>query len=335
MVSFGTLAARLQRTARATCEEEEKSAELFIAGDALEIDTQILDSLVEPLLHLLRNAVAHGIEAPELRRLLGKPETGRIDLHIFNPEADKKYLVVTVADDGRGISADALREKAIAGGFVSRERAGKMTDAEAFELIFLPGLTTAEKLSQVAGRGVGMNVVKTVVEQRHGKGAISISSQPLKGTTFTLRLSLEPETESLKAAAKRSVLIVDDSPSVRRATSNLLKNAGWQPFVAADGLEALKVLQRLAEKAETATIVPDVILTDAEMPQMDGCQLLAALKRHEIFRAIPVIMITSRADEEYRRKAAAAGVSAYLTKPCDEDVLLKKIEQVMKVKSEK
>jgi len=185
MVSFGLLSVRLQRIVRVTCEEEDKQAELHIEGENLEIDTQILDSLVEPLLHLLRNAVAHGIELPETRRLVGKPQTGKISLRVYS---DGTHLILTATDDGRGISAAALKEKAVENKIISRQDAEAMTEDEAFSLVFLPGLTTAEKLSQVSGRGVGMNIVKAGVLRR--QGTISIQSEAQKGTTFTIRLPL-------------------------------------------------------------------------------------------------------------------------------------------------
>jgi chemotaxis protein histidine kinase CheA len=350
MVSFASLSGRLQRTAHVACEEEEKFAELVFEGENLEIDTQILDWLIEPLLHLLRNAVAHGIEAPELRRLLGKPETGKIFLHI---QSEKSQIVVAVSDDGRGISVDALKEKAIVNNFISREKAETMSDAEAFELIFLPGLTTAEKLSQIAGRGVGMNIVKNRIERR--SGTIIIDSEAQKGTTFTLILPASfAQTWDIKEKADRqnsaaslnlvgsssqtfvselpiagkqsfyrdenqiSVLIVDDSPSFCRTISSLIKNAGWHFSTALNGIEALEFLQ-------SGRKLPDVILTDAEMPRMNGFELLREIKSSEFFRHIPVIMITSRTDEKSRRNALDAGVSAYLTKSFDGETLLNKI----------
>jgi chemosensory pili system protein ChpA (sensor histidine kinase/response regulator) len=185
MVKFGSLTARLQRTVRVTCEEEAKFAELKIEGENLEFDTQILDSLVEPLLHLLRNAVAHGIESPETRRLLGKAETGKILLRI---QSEGTHINLTVSDDGRGISAASLLEKAVQNNFIKPEEAAKMSEDEAFSLMFLPGLTTAGKLSQIAGRGVGMNIVKTSIARQ--QGTISVNSTPHKGTVFTLRLPM-------------------------------------------------------------------------------------------------------------------------------------------------
>src|SRR5207253_707941 len=110
MVRFGMLATRLNRAVHVTCQEEDKKVELVIENENFEIDTQILDSLVEPLLHLLRNAVVHGVEAPERRRLIGKPEKGAIHIRI---ESDNDNVVLSVQDDGGGISASKLREKAI------------------------------------------------------------------------------------------------------------------------------------------------------------------------------------------------------------------------------
>jgi chemosensory pili system protein ChpA (sensor histidine kinase/response regulator) len=114
-------------------------------------------------------------------------------------------------------------------------------------------------------------------------------------------------------------LIVDDSPSVRHINSKLIKSAGWQVLIAKDGLEALEILQAFQEP-------PDVILTDVEMPRMNGYELLASLKQNEKLRAIPVIMITSRAGDKHRQKAIDLGVSEYLTKPYEDAKLLELIK---------
>ena len=466
MVNFGSLSTRLYRTTRVTCEEEGKQAELHIEGEHLEVDTQILDSLIEPLLHLLRNSVAHGIESPDTRRLLGKPEKGKIKLRASN---EGTHIILTISDDGRGISVSALKEKAVQSSLISREIADAMSEEEAFQLIFLPGVTTAEKLSQTAGRGVGMNVVRTTVERR--QGTISIVSEPQKGTTFTIRLPMalavtrallvkigehdfafplshirqisEASAEMLaksehdghlqlgvikysilhlgemiglpahfnegiqntplllletadnpcallvdqivkpeeilikpvgfplqnmpemlgaailgdgrvvpvldlfyllnrrKTAAKKTdptpktaapakkeiiVLIVDDSPSVRHLNSNLVKKAGFKAVIAKDGLDALDLLQH-------AKSLPDIVLTDVEMPKMDGYELLSSLKRQPHLASIPVIMITSRAGEKHRRKALELGVSDYLSKPYDDVVLIEKIKSLTMIQA--
>ncbi len=121
-----------------------------------------------------------------------------------------------------------------------------------------------------------------------------------------------------------SRLIVDDSPSVRQINSNLVKNAGWHPILARDGLEALEVIQSFQE-------LPDIILTDVEMPKMDGYELLASLKRQENLRQIPVIMITSRTSEKHRLKAFDLGVTEYLTKPFEEWLLIDSIQKALNI----
>ena len=121
--------------------------------------------------------------------------------------------------------------------------------------------------------------------------------------------------------SKLTVMIVDDSPSVRHLTSNIIKDAGWTATIAKDGLEALDILQDTRE-------LPDVILTDVEMPRMDGYELLASLKKQETLQAIPVVMITSRAGDKHRRKAVDLGVSEYLIKPFNESFLVEKIKEL-------
>jgi len=483
MVSFGSLGVRLQRTVRVTADEEGKAVELVIEGESLEVDTQILDALIEPLLHLLRNAVAHGIELPETRRSLGKPATGQITVRV---DDEGTHFIMSVTDDGRGISAAALKMKAVENGILSEADAEILNEQEAFALIFQSGLSTADKVSQVSGRGVGMDIVKTSLTRQ--QGTISIDSKLHKGTTFTVRLPValavtrallvrtgdqiyalplkiikhisrlavadslwsavgkqkqtaardqqqslgeernpqtkkpessifhlndllglppgavpnnentpllllktsdvpvglivdeiikseeivikslgsplnnlpeligatilgdgsvvpvldliyvlnnkkdaktrkQPDTavtvqpEQYDSASPRllSVLIVDDSPSVRHLTSNIIKNAGWTAIVARDGVEALEILQDSRE-------LPDVILSDVEMPRMNGYELLASLKKQENLQVIPVVMISSRANDKHRQKAVDLGVSEYLTKPFDDANLIEIIK---------
>lgn len=185
MVAFGALTSRLQRAVCVTCEEERKSAVLTIENPDIEIDNQIVDVLIEPLMHLLRNAVVHGIESSDTRRLLGKPEIGNINIRLVNEET---HIVVQVSDDGCGIALSSLKEKAFLTGILTRDAADSMSDEKAFDLMFVTGLTTAERLNLSAGRGVGMSIVKESIETR--KGTISVESNPQKGTVFTVRMPL-------------------------------------------------------------------------------------------------------------------------------------------------
>ncbi|MDQ6789012.1 MAG: response regulator, partial [Acidobacteriota bacterium] len=138
--------------------------------------------------------------------------------------------------------------------------------------------------------------------------------------------TVESAPVSLQAEVKTSatVMIIDDSPSVRHITSNLIRNAGWHAIVARDGLEALEILQNARE-------LPQVILTDVEMPRMDGYEFLASLKRQKDLCRIPVVMITSRASDKHRRKAIESGAAEYFTKPFDEKILIEKIKYLSKM----
>ena len=321
MIRFGSLAVRLQRAVRVAAEEAGKSAELIVENETLEVDTQMLDSLIEPLTHLLRNAVAHGIESADARRSLGKPETGRIVVAVAREKTD---FVLTVSDDGRGISAAALKTRALRTGVIGATEAETMSESEAFELIYLAGLTTAEEVNRLSGRGVGMNIVKTAVMRQ--RGAISIASEINRGTTFTIRLPIPAEqnvvvkTRRLNTG-KLSVMIVDDSQSVRHHVSTVIERAGWTAIAAHDGLDALDILQ-------DSRALPDVILSDVEMPRINGSELLATLKERENLREIPVVMVTSRLGQAHRQAAFDLGAAEYLTKPFDDENLIETIKSL-------
>ncbi len=452
MVPLSSFVSRLQRTVRVTASQEEKLADFVLEGENLEIDTQIVDILAEPLLHLLRNAVGHGIESPETRRMLGKNERGLIQMRAY---CEGTNLVFKISDDGKGISPAQIKQKAIEAKLITRNVANELNDEEILNLIFIAGFSTAETISQVSGRGVGMEIVKSIILRR--KGEISVESEVGKGSTFTISIPMAlsvtrsmliksngqkyafplnlvkqvvevsskeldkakekgglrlgntnysifflnellgfPEVGSFKDTKfpillietpgkscalvvdqilkpqelvikkldkpldkvreligatvlgdgsvlpildliyllKRkfgkvkkvkiatpslktqfTVMIVDDSPSVRRVNSNLITNNGWQAIVAKDGLEAIEIIQKL-------NTLPSIILTDVEMPRMDGYELLASLKRQTAFAEIPVVMITSRAGDKHKQKAYELGVSDYLTKPYDDSKLI-------------
>jgi chemosensory pili system protein ChpA (sensor histidine kinase/response regulator) len=457
MVPLTSIGARIQRTVQVAASQEGKIVDVLIEGQSIELDTTVLNQIVDPLLHLLRNSVSHGIEPPMRRRLLGKPERGTIGV---NSNYDGTDVVIEISDDGAGLDPAFLRSTAVKKGYLSGAVAEATTDKEAFALIFLPGFSTASEVSEVSGRGVGMDIVKAAVNKL--QGTVTVDSTPGKGTSFTIRL---PTTLAVKRAlmiksngerfaipfgvvtqilrvgrdeiehmahdpvvrvegkvfpvvrlgealglkqpaddtmsrlpvlivtvgsdqfalvvdqilegreivikslgnhlrrikgvvgatlmgdgsvvpilnpvdlvhrnGQRSIapssvcvppqppqprgnltiMVVDDSPSVRRVMSNLLKSAGWQPIQAKDGLDALDILNNSSQR-------PSLILLDVEMPRMDGYELLATLKRHETHREIPVVMITSRTGEKHRLKALELGASEYLSKPYHEDELV-------------
>jgi chemosensory pili system protein ChpA (sensor histidine kinase/response regulator) len=181
MVPFQRHVQRLTRLVRQAANDTGKRAELAVQGAAAELDRQMLERMVAPLEHLLRNSVVHGIEAPDRRALLGKPDVGRISISL---ERDGAEIVIVVADDGAGINVKLIREKAVALGLVDAH--AKLTDEEAVQLILEPGFSTAGHVTQAAGRGVGMDVVATEVKKLGG--GLFIDSTYGKGSRFTIRL---------------------------------------------------------------------------------------------------------------------------------------------------
>ena len=183
MVHFGGLASRLRRIMRQTARELDKDVELDISGETSEVDRTVLDRIVAPLEHMLRNAVSHGIEMPGERLKAGKSETGRVKISVDREGGD---VVITVVDDGRGIDAQAIRKKAVEKGLLPADN--KLSDHDVLQYIMEPGFSTAEQVTQISGRGVGMDVVDSEIKQLGG--VLEIDTIKGKGTTFKIRLPL-------------------------------------------------------------------------------------------------------------------------------------------------
>lgn len=173
----------LPRVVRDTARDAGKSVHFDIYGEDVEIDRTILSKLDDPLIHILRNAVDHGIEPPEKRESLGKPPEGAVELRA---KRDRDYVIIEVEDDGRGLDADDLRERALEQGVISEMESDSMADDEIYDLVFHPGFSTAEDVTEISGRGVGMDVVHRTVTQLDG--TVDVSSEPGEGTVVSLRL---------------------------------------------------------------------------------------------------------------------------------------------------
>lgn len=445
LVPFRQIAPRLQRNVTQTAAATGKRVRLDIEGEATMMDASVLEQLTEPLLHLLRNAVDHGIETAEVRERIGKPPQGTVTLQV---QRIGHQLRVVCRDDGRGLDLLAIHDKAIGLGLMDGSRIPD--PQEVARLILLPGFSTRETVGDISGRGLGMDVVAQRV--RAMKGRLDIRSEPFEGTRFTLELAgttgiahvlvvraggavfalpstavvvawpavavrregerivtdhgrwparslaravgridgdappagrpvvvvrsgrqelafevdavietrelvlqdvgrllretrgvaggairangqvvvlLEPDAlddpqapidpsaaRALRERAHsrpRRALVVDDSHTVRRLLMQLLSDAGWEVRGARDGFDAL---------AQLAQQPVDIVLTDLEMPQLNGLELTRHLKARPQGAQTPVLMITSRDTEKHRRSAAQAGVDHYLTKPyTDHDLL--------------
>ena len=453
---FSHFSERYYRIVRQVASDVGKKARLEIQGDEIEIDRSVLDKINTPLEHLLRNAVAHGIEAPEKRAQLGKPETGQI---IINLCQEGNEVIITLSDDGNGLDIPLIREKALQLGLIQENES--LDNDQIMSLIYAQGLSTAKTITSIAGRGIGMDIVKNEVSTLGGR--ITVHSVLNQGTTFNIHIPLTlavaqtllvrseqqiyaiptvivdhiqevntdvlneayqnhniqhnekiypfahlshllgaidhaPEVRRhnrilllqsgtvplaihvdelignselivknvgaqlkqapgiegatvtgegdvililnpvklaqrkqaqaiLTAAPKKpsinvqrpltttlpTVMIVDDSLTVRRVTSRLLEREGYEVLIAKNGLDAIELLRE---------ITPDVLLIDLEMPKMDGFELIRNIRNHPETADVPIIIISSRTADKHRAMADKLGVNIFLGKPYQEEALL-------------
>lgn len=176
---------KFPRVVRDLSRELGKQIELEIMGEETELDKSIVEEIGDPIMHMIRNSCDHGVEDPATRKANGKPEKGVVQLKAYN---EGNHIVVEITDDGKGLDASGLKMKALEKNFITEKEAKQMTDKEAFALIFKPGFSTAAKVTNVSGRGVGMDVVKTNIEKLNG--VIEIDSELGKGSTFKLKIPL-------------------------------------------------------------------------------------------------------------------------------------------------
>lgn len=454
MVPFNAVADRLYRVVRMTAKELGKKANLDIRGGQVELDRSVLEKMTGPIEHLLRNAITHGLEDSAQRQAAGKPEIGEISLALSQ---EGNEVVIDMVDDGAGLNFERIRSKAVEQGLLAPDR--HPDEATLTDFIFHPGFSTAKELTEIAGRGVGMDVVKEETAQLGGR--IEVSSSSGKGARFRIYLPLTlavaqallvriggrtyaipsvmveqvmelkaeaveqiradgaaewlgnrypyyylprllgdahsmPEQQRryslllLRAGIQRvsvqvdqlrgnqevviknigpqlarvvgisgatvlgdgevvlilnpialasrgtkalahegampkapveapsaprlpTVMIVDDSLTVRKITGKLLSREGYQVMAAKDGVDALEQL---------LDIVPDVMLVDIEMPRMDGFDLTRNVRADARLKDVPIIMITSRTADKHRNYAREIGVNHYLGKPYQEEELL-------------
>ena len=458
-VPFSVMAERMHRIVRQTARELGKQVELTLDGDDTEIDRSVLERMGASIEHILRNAVAHGVESPEVRQQHGKAGAGNISLKV---RQENDEIILTVSDDGMGINLEQVRERALAQHLLQPGQ--EISDEALLALIFEPGFTTASSVSQIAGRGVGLDVVRTDITALGGR--IDISNHPGAGAVFTIFmpmtlsvsqavlvrygsrqfalpaviveqvLKLKPDAlaaayadgklrwsnqdypvyflgrlcgdmqvaaesqrytpvmllrsghyrialhvddilgnqelvmkrigpqlarvpgmmgatvlgdgsivliinplqlanrEALSAGSlniavtvgasaapsKPLALLVDDSLTMRKVLGRFLEREGYEVVTAKDGIEAIQAMQQA---------LPAVILTDIEMPRMDGFELARNVRDDERTRNIPLVIVSSRTAEKHQALARSLGVSAFFGKPVHEDELAVTLRQLL------
>jgi chemosensory pili system protein ChpA (sensor histidine kinase/response regulator) len=464
LVPFSSMNNRLYKVTRETAKELGKKVTLELHGENTEFDRIVLDKIITPIDHLLRNSISHGIEMPEERISSGKDVAGKIKI---TTQLEGNFIVISIEDDGAGINVEKIQSIGLKKGLLIPGK--DYSKEEIIDLIFHNGFSTADAVSKVAGRGVGMDIVKSDVSAL--SGSITITTEREKGTKFTIVLPValatnqamlsenlgklvaipailvnevisckkmileesyakgfvtsrgkdyklvymghligelnsnqKPEIKNYNSVVlvnylnedlavhvdklqttneilikkigthlskvngllgvtllgdgrqgivvnpvmlekhfenyvkhKKvesivnketqhsidtiSVMVVDDSITVRRITSKILEKNNFHVILAKDGKDALEQLQ---------ISTPDIILSDIEMPNMDGFELLKNLKNSDKYKNIPVIMITSRTADKHRNYAFELGVNGFLGKPFNEEELLEKINELLK-----
>jgi two-component system, chemotaxis family, sensor histidine kinase and response regulator PixL len=233
MLPVADILQRFPRMVRDLCAKYNKQVNVRLNGAATLVDKAVLDKLFDPLVHLVRNAFDHGIEMPDLRVANGKPAEATIEIRAYH-RGNQTYIVIR--DDGRGIDAKAIRKKAIALGLVAPNEARKLSHEQLYEFLFSPGFSTAAQVTELSGRGVGLDAVRSQV--RSLKGSITLTSQPDKGTTFVLRFPLTLSIAKLVVFSSQSHCMAipsDTLAAIVMVASKELVTASGQQFYAHDG----------------------------------------------------------------------------------------------------
>ena len=229
MLPLDRVLQRFPRTLRDLSAKYDKPVDLKLKGTGVLVDKAVLEKLADPLLHLLRNGFDHGIESPQEREESGKPTNGTIEIHAYY---QGNQTVIEVKDDGKGIDLTKITQKAIEKGLISAQEAAIATPERLLDLIFEPGFSTANKVSEISGRGVGMNIVRSQIETLKGK--ITVASIPNLGSTFTLRLPLTLTIAKLLVCSLGSTAFAIPSDSIEEIiipTADQLKVANGQQFL--------------------------------------------------------------------------------------------------------
>jgi two-component system chemotaxis sensor kinase CheA len=282
----------LPRTARQIAERLGKRVEVSILGAELELDRSILDRLGEPLLHILRNAVDHGLEAPADRAAAGKPEVGQL---VIEARRQKDCILVEVRDDGRGIDLGRVLARAVEAGLVHPDLAEDLPAEQVAALIFEPGLSTAGQVSDVSGRGVGMDAVKATIESLGG--AVELWTEPGRGTRTTLVVPITAAVQRVLVVGvggERVALPITKVERIIEVAPEQVEDAGGEPFALVDD-EPVWVLDVAEAVRVTPVRAPDepalLVLTDLRGERV-ALRVDAFVGQQEIYvKSVPEILV--------------------------------------------
>ncbi len=234
LVPINMLFQRFHRPIRDLAREMNKQIQLRMSGEETELDRRLIEDLYEPLLHIIRNAIDHGLETPQEREAVGKPAEGILEI---KASQDRNQVIIEISDDGRGIDVEAIRQTAIEKGLLTEEDIARLSEQELFELLFHPGFSTSEKTTKVSGRGVGLDVVKSQIEK--AKGDIRIFTEKGKGTTFNIRVPI-----SLSVVQSMLVDVSGHVYSIPLLQVEETVNVNLQDLISEDGKQYIRYREK-------------------------------------------------------------------------------------------
>ncbi|MEQ9370084.1 MAG: hybrid sensor histidine kinase/response regulator [Coleofasciculus chthonoplastes F3-SA18-01] len=283
MLPIGEVLNRFPRVLRELSNTYHKRVNLKLTGTGVLVDKAVLEKLYDPLLHLLRNAFDHGIESAEIRRQRGKPESGQMEIRAYHKGSQ---TIIEVRDDGQGLNAERIGRRAVELGLVSRDQLATISEAHLWGFIFEPGFSTAQQVSQLSGRGMGLDVVRT--QLRSLKGKISVTSTPGGGTTFTLRLPLTLTIAKLLVCFIGTTVLALPSDSIEEIVipkANQVKKSGAQRFL--HWREQLIPTYRLGELLDYQRPLPESLsgqaLSSVAAPETWQLPMLVLRQDQQVF----------------------------------------------------
>lgn len=289
-----------------------KRIELSLAGAEIEVDRRTVETLKDAMIHIVRNAADHGLETPAERAAAGKPETGRITVRAARRDAG---ITIEVVDDGRGLPLSRIRERGVAAGLVSADRAAGMDDDAIARLIFEPGLTTAMRVTEVSGRGIGLDAARSALESLGG--SIAVRSVEGRGASFALAVPDRPATVGDPQPVRpKRLLLVDDRGGSRDLVEPLLAAAGYQISTAAD-IAAVAALDAAGKGF-------DLVLVDPWMPGLDVAGLAQLLATDPGSAGAPVLALLA---DDARPPPTALGSAASVVRS-DSVALLSRVAEL-------
>lgn len=306
MVHLSKLFDLFPRMVRDLARSGNKDIQLITRGGDLSVDKRIVELMKDPLMHLVRNCTDHGIETPDERIARGKPKEGLLSIAA---KLTPKNIIFEVRDDGRGFDLAKIKQKVLENKMYSEAELEKINESEIRNLIFSPGFSTKEEISEISGRGIGLSVVRDAILKMNG--LITTESEEGQYSLFRIKIPLEldhPFTclkENLKPGIKKTILYVDDSVTAQHLVKRILENAGYQVVLARDGMEGL-------QKLNLENV--DAIISDVEMPHMDGMILLRQMQMNDRWQKLPFIFLSNLSGKQLQEKCLAAGASAFFLK---------------------